>query len=124
MDAFLLLRACLWVNVAILVPVSNLVLFAKPKRVDKVMGPDTQARRILGCMYCSILLVSLKALTLESTDALKLAIPMFWMQIAYKTLSAVFCIHWNQVIIANQLVTMLQLCTLYALHHEGVQVLF
>ena len=124
MNAFQLLRTSLLINVVILVPVSHMMLVSKPKRSDKVMGPDTQARRILGCMYCSILLVSLKALTLDPVEACKLAVPLFWMQIIYKLLSALTCMHFNQVIIANQFVTIVHLLTLYKLHQEGIPVWF
>jgi len=135
MNAFFLLRVSLWVNVAILVPVIYKLLIARSKNkndenhknnFDKVMGPDTQGRRILSSMYCTILILSLRALFLTNPiEACKVAVPLFWMQIIYKTLSAFTCLYWNPVIYANQMVTVIHLCTLYSLHQqEGIQVLF
>ncbi|CAB9522529.1 expressed unknown protein [Seminavis robusta] len=115
-----MLQVSLWLNSIIVFPLSYFLLVAKPKRMDMVMGPDTQARRILASIYLSIGIVSAKATTLPTEQAVQLAVPLFGMQIVYKSITAFSCLKWNQPIYANQFVTAVHLCTLYCLKQDGL----
>lgn len=116
-----MLQASLALNGAIVFPVSFRMLVSKSKGMDVVMGPDTQARRILASVYLAVGVVSMKALTMEKDDAVKVAVPLFWFQIVYKAITALTCKSFNAVIATNQIVTAAHLCTLYSLKSEGFQ---
>jgi hypothetical protein len=114
-----MLQASLALNGAIVFHVSFRMLVSKSKGMDVVMGPDTQARRILASVYLAVGVVSMKALTLEKDEAVKVAVPLLWFQIVYKSITALTCKSFNPVIVTNQIVTVVHLYTLYSLKSEG-----
>ena len=71
----------------------------------EVYGPDTPARRILGCVYLTIGLISLYALLqmiLGRADvALTIAATLFPLQIIYKLMTAYAVRLLHPVVIAN-----------------------
>ena len=117
-----MMKISLGLNSAILTPLT-FGLWANPdlKRHIKVLGPDTQARRILFAMYTSINVLSMAGLSIESNEkAALVAVPVFSAQIIYKTITAFYNKGWTPVIYANQFVTVVHLCTLYAMHQDGL----
>ena len=115
----LLLALALVANCVITYPLSVMLLITMPERLEEVYGPDTEARRILGCMYLAIALVSTLALLAWAARrniqrALQLAVPLFMVQILYKvaTAFAVGLQDKNPVVIANLGVVGLQLVTI------------
>ena len=56
--------------------------------------------------------------------AVLVAVPVFLAQIVYKTITAVYNKGWTPVIYANQFVTVVHLCTLYALYRDGMLDIF
>lgn len=116
-----MLQISLALNSAIVFPVSYGMLVSKSKGMELVMGPDTQARRILASVYMAVGVISLKALSMEKDTSVKLAVPLFWFQIVYKTMSAVVCKSFNPVIVTNQIVAAVHLCTLVSLKSEGYE---
>jgi magnesium-transporting ATPase (P-type) len=125
----------LGLNSLILTPLT-LDLFLNPQRerTAKVLGDDTQARRILCAMYTSINVLSFMTLLLtllsfsstssSSSDlddkAVMLSVPIFAMQIIYKTITAFYNKGWTPVIIANQFVTIFHLATLFTMWRTGL----
>ena len=117
-----MMKISLGLNSAILTPLT-FGLWVNPdlKRHTKVLGPDTQARRILFAMYTSINVLSMLGLSIESNEkAALVAVPVFGAQIIYKTITAFYNKGWTPVIYANQFVTVVHLCTLYAMHQDGL----
>ena len=126
----ILLVLALAINCVITYPLSLMILIIKPERIDKVYGVDTEARRILGCMYLAIAIVSSLAMAVwiakrNIHKTLVLAVPLFAVQIIYKVASA-FAVGLqdkNPVIIANLGVVAFQLLTL-AFNRDDVAQVF
>mmetsp|Transcript_46202 Transcript_46202/g.85893 ORF Transcript_46202/g.85893 Transcript_46202/m.85893 type:complete len:136 (-) Transcript_46202:674-1081(-) len=124
----IMMKLSLGLNCAILTPLT-FALWSRPdsKRHEEVLGPDTQARRILFAMYTSINLLSAAALlSVESSEkkAALVAVPVFAAQIVYKTITAFYNRGWTPVIYANQFVTVVHLFTLHAMRRDGLLDLF
>lgn len=99
--------------------------FIKPERVDEVYGPDSDARRILGCVYLAIAMVSTVALLPRHTHVQRLlvAMPLFVVQIVYK-IATIFAVGFgNPVTIANLGIAVWQLMTLF-LHRKMIYNVF
>ena len=76
-------------------------------------------------MCSAINLLSLVALWSTTTvvapqKAALIAVPVFIAQIIYKTITAVYNKGWTPVIYANQFVTVVHVCTLYAMQKDGL----
>ena len=73
--------------------------------ISEVFGQDSPARRILGCVYATIGLISLYALGQmalgQSEVALTVAVILFPLQILYKLMTAVALRPLHPVVIAN-----------------------
>ena len=111
---YVLLAFALVVNCIIQYPLALFILILKPERIDEIYGPDSKGRRVLGCMYFAIAVVSTAVLTFwKHCNPLDLAVPLFMVQIAYKVVSAMVIEIQNPVIIANLGIVVLQLITLW-----------
>lgn len=84
-------------------------------RIDLVYGENTNARRILACVYLSISLLSVIALFSQSVLD-KVSIPLFAMQIIYKilTLFSVGTIK-HPVVAANIAISLLHAVSIYTI---------
>ena len=84
--------------------------------VDEAFGTDTTARRILGCIYATIGLVSLYALTQlvagNPQIAFLVGATLFPVQIIYKLFTVFVVGPTNPVVIANLMVAALHSATL------------
>ena len=110
------IQVSLVANCVIVFPLSYLLLVHKPKRMERVYGPDTDARRILASLYLAIGVVSVRAL-MESDEptAMAMAAPLLGLQIVYKMLTVVTVGLTSPVVITNVGVTALHLYTLHSI---------
>ena len=119
-----MMKLSLTLNSAILTPLTlRMYLNPAKKEIAQVLGPDTQARRILQAMYCTINVFSLIGLNISFDNPNKaalLAAPLFGVQIFYKTHTAFYNKGWTPVIYANQFVTIVHLYTLFCMHKDGL----
>ncbi|WP_299048477.1 hypothetical protein [uncultured Tateyamaria sp.] len=114
-----MLIAALVVNLVILVPViAGLVR----GRMDLAFGPDTDARRILLCLYCSIAVASAVLILLHVLGA-AWAVPMtfalFAVQIMYKLATVVMVGLHSPVVATNLCVVVFQLSAILAWSGAG-----
>ena len=105
-------------NVVILIAVCT-ALWRDDPAMAEAFGPDTVARRILGCVYATILLTSLYALLRAGLGApqvaISIALVLFPLQIIYK-LATVYAVGAaNPVVVANLAVVALHCLTLATL---------
>jgi hypothetical protein len=70
------------------------------KRLNKVYGPISPARQILACVYLSIAILSISALSNDDIFDM-ISIPLFTMQIVYKVLTLGSVGVNSPVVIAN-----------------------
>ena len=102
-------------NVLILIAVCSALLRNAPGMTE-AFGPDTPARRILTCIYITILATSLYALVRAGLGAphiaLSIALVLFPLQIIYKTATAFLVGLDNPVVVANLGVAALHSVTL------------
>lgn len=110
-----MLALALIVNVLIVTPLT-IGLLARRATMDAVYGPDSDARRILACIYGAIGIVSLYALVQMGLGtrevAVMIATTLFPLQIAYKLATAVFVGLQSPVVITNLVVSALQIVVL------------
>lgn len=95
----------------------GVILFRNMRFVpaDKAFGTDSPARRILGCLYLAIALLSLVPFLVTSLLA-PICLILFSIQILYKTLSFVSLPRIkNPVIAANLLIATLHAVSVYVL---------
>ncbi len=105
-----MLVAALILNVGILLPVLWSI-HTNSAGIKVALGPDTQARRILACVYCAIALTSVGLIALHAAEhvwALPMTLALFAVQASYKlgTLWAVGL--GNPVTKTNLLVVLVQ----------------
>ena len=85
--------------------------------MTEVYGPDSPARRILGCVYMAIGLISLYALLVliigNGSISTAIAATLFPLQIIYKLMSAVAVRPTHPVVIANLGISALLALTLW-----------
>ncbi len=106
------------VNLLVLIPL--LSAFAlNPAHIDPVFGGDTDARRILVCLYATIALVSAVGLGLalsgQTVLATQLGMTLFAMQIAYKLMTVPMVGLASPVVITNLVVVAVHTATLLSL---------
>lgn len=105
-------------NLLILLPL--LAGFAmQPAQMDTVFGPDTDARRILICLYATIALASGAGLFLmiagRANLALTLGVSLFAVQITYKLLT-IPLVGWDSPIVkTNTRVVIIHTMTLLSI---------
>lgn len=106
------------VNILILTPLT-LALLTDRAAMKPVYGPDTDARRILTCVYGAIGIVSLYALVClglgQTQTATQLAWTLFPLQIAYKLATACVVGLRSPVVITNLMVVVLLIAVLATL---------
>lgn len=108
-----LLTVTLALNCAITFPLAFLLLMKKSKLIKRIYGADSNARRILACMYMAIGVVSARALRENDFDQqLALAAPLFQIQCFYKTMTAFAVGPKSPVVVVNLAIVALQLYTL------------
>ena len=125
----LLLYVSLTVNILVVFPLSIMLLIIKPKRVDKVYGPDTDARKILASIYFAIGVASTWTMYLlwkttssetttdDTAGVITMALSIFYLQIIYK-LTTIFTVGiQNPVVVANVFISMLHLMTAHSVKH-------
>lgn len=103
------------INCLILVPLTFGLLSQQPG-MDGPYGPDTDARRILTCLYLTIAVVSLFALVKlgmgQRDVAMRVAWVLFPMQIIYKLATVPIVGLGNPVVVTNLAVVALLSVTL------------
>lgn len=96
-----MLMAALGLNVLILIP----VIWGMPKgAMDAAFGPDTDARRILICVYFAIALVSAALIVLHLVNqswAVPMTLALFAVQITYKLATVLAIGGTNPVVMTN-----------------------
>jgi hypothetical protein len=102
------------VNIAVLVPVL-VGLVRGTKGMDGAFGPDTPSRRILACVYATILLASLAALVFPDKAA-EIAHTLFPLQILYKILTLPALGLRHPVARANAAIAVLHTVTMVTLY--------
>lgn len=104
-------------NVIVLIGVCT-ALLRNSADMDTAFGPDTAARRILICIYGTILLTSLYALVMALVSAphvsLSVGFVLFPLQIIYKVATAFLVGVHNPVVRANLGIAALHSVTLIA----------
>ena len=119
-----MMKISLGLNSAILTPLTlRIYLNPAKKEIAQVLGPDTQARRILLAMYSAINVFSMVGSSIaydNPNKAALLAAPIFGVQIFYKTHTAFYNKGWTPVIYWNQFVTVIHLYTLFCMHQDGL----
>ncbi len=106
------------VNLLVLVPLLS-AFAANPAGLDPVFGPDTDARRILVCLYATLALASVTGLVLwglGAQDAARtLGLVLFSVQIAYKLMTVPAVGLASPVVLTNLAVVGVHAVTLYTL---------
>ncbi|QBF33512.1 hypothetical protein [Thalassococcus sp. S3] len=96
-----MLVIALVVNCLIVFPLS-LALLRDAPQMAPVYGAQTDARRILACLYLSIGFLSISALSLlvmiSQHAALEIARPLFALQIIYK-IGTLFAVGWQSPVV-------------------------
>jgi len=103
-----MLIAALALNIVILFPV---VVGLLGSGMDPAFGPDTDARRILTCVYAAIALVSLGLIALHVAGhswAIPMTFALFAVQITYKLATVVAVGLASPVVMTNLLVVAVQ----------------
>ncbi|MEL7132613.1 MAG: hypothetical protein AAGK77_09380 [Pseudomonadota bacterium] len=104
-----MLVAPLLLNLLILVPV---ILGLLSSGLDDAFGPDTDARRILTCIYIAIALVSAALVVLHAVGhawAVPMTFALFAVQITYKLATVVAVGLASPVVQTNLVVVVVQL---------------
>ncbi len=109
-----MLNLSLIVNIAVLIPVVG-ILLATDRPAERAYGPDTAARRILGCLYAAILIASavLLAGAWMGRDVLAHAQALLAVQVIYKIATLPAVGPRNPVVIANLGIAALHAATLW-----------
>lgn len=109
-----MLMIALAVNIAVLVPVLASIQRGAPA-MTAAFGADTDARRILTCVYGAIAIVSAGLLVLFLADhdwAAPMTVGLFAVQIIYKT-GTVFLVGFaSPVVVTNTVIVAVQICAL------------
>ncbi|APX12734.1 hypothetical protein [Tateyamaria omphalii] len=109
-----MLIAALCLNIAVLVPV---VLALLTGGADAAFGPDTEARRILTCVYISIAAVSLGLIALhlgKHAWAVPMTFALFAVQITYKLTTVLSVGVASPVVLTNLVVVAVQIVVIVA----------
>lgn len=109
-----MLALALGLNIVILVPV---LWGLAAGQMDAAFGPDTDARRILACVYAAIALVSAGLIALHVAQhpwAVPMTLAVFALQISYK-LGTVFVVGLSSpVVVTNLAVVAVQVVVIAA----------
>jgi len=107
-------------NILILVPLL-LSLYRDTAGMADAFGPDSDARRILACLYATIALVSVYALVQLALDNRSVAIQIAWVlfpvQIIYKLATVPTVGLGSPVVMTNLFVVVVLIATLAALRY-------
>ena len=109
-----MLIAALILNIAILAPVIWALSTGSPG-MDAAFGPETDARRILTCVYGGIALASAALIALHSAGhpwAIPMTLALFGVQISYKLATVWVVGVSNPVVMTNILVILVQIAAL------------
>jgi hypothetical protein len=111
-------------NIVVLIPVIS-VLLLDLDRVEPFWGVDQASRQILTSIYIAILFASIALFFLKNKTKLIVATTIFFMQIIYKTLTAVLVINAfiNPVVLSNLAITAVHLFTLYTIFKHNPDLL-
>lgn len=107
-----MLVAALGLNLLILIPV---ITGLTNGTMDSAFGPDTDARRILTCVYFGIALTSAALIALNVVKhpwAVPMTFALFGVQISYKLASAVVVGVTSPVILTNLFVVVVQVAVI------------
>ncbi|WP_299551865.1 hypothetical protein [uncultured Tateyamaria sp.] len=103
-----MLVAALGLNLIILVPVISGLMNGT---MNEAFGPDTDARRILACVYAAIALASAALITLHIGNhswAVPMSFALFGVQITYKLATVVVVGLGSPVVLTNLVVVAVQ----------------
>ncbi|WP_299208593.1 hypothetical protein [uncultured Tateyamaria sp.] len=109
-----MLVAALGLNLVILIPVITGLMNGT---MDSAFGPDTDARRILKCVYFGIAVTSAALIVLNVVNhpwAVPMTFALFGVQISYKLASAVVVGVASPVILTNLFVLIVQVAVILA----------
>ena len=111
-------------NIVVLIPVISVILLDLD-RVEPFWGVDQASRQILTSIYIAILFASIALFFLKNKTKLIVATTIFFMQIIYKTLTAVLVINAfiNPVVLSNLAITAVHLFTLYTIFKHNPDLL-
>jgi len=116
-----MLIAALILNIAILAPVIWALATVSPG-MDAAFGPETDARRILTCVYAAIAMVSAALIGLHSLGhvwAVPMTLALFGVQISYKLATVWVVGVSNPVVMTNILVVVVQIATVLVALRAG-----
>jgi len=106
------------VNILILGPLL-ISIAQRPERMDPFLGPATDGRRILVCLYMSLAIASVFGLIQlasgYSEAALSLGVSLFSLQILYKLMTVPAVGLQNPVVRTNLVVAIIHIATLLTL---------
>jgi len=106
------------VNLLVLIPLLSAFAF-NPTSMDPVFGADTDARRILVCLYATIALATVVGVGLLAlgapNEARTLGVILFSMQIAYKLMTVPAVGLGSPVVLTNLAVVGVHAVTLFTL---------
>ncbi|WP_298676384.1 hypothetical protein [uncultured Lentibacter sp.] len=106
-------------NLLILLPLLAAFLFT-PESMTPAFGPDTNARRILVCLYATIAVASMVSLALLATGYTEtgrhISVTLFALQIVYKSLTVLFIGFGSSVVVTNGVVVLVHSTTLLTLY--------
>lgn len=106
-----MLIAALILNIAILAPVIWALSSGSPD-MDAAFGPETDARRILTCVYGAIAVVSAALIALHSAGhpwAIPMTLALIGVQVSYKLATVWVVGASNPVVMTNVLVIVVQI---------------
>ncbi|WP_299701851.1 hypothetical protein [uncultured Tateyamaria sp.] len=109
-----MLVAALGLNLVILIPVITGLMNGT---MDSAFGPDTDARRILACVYFGLAVTSAALIVLNVVNhpwAVPMTFALFGVQISYKLASAVVVGVASPVILTNLFVLIVQVAVILA----------
>lgn len=109
-----MLIAALGLNIVILIPVISGLLSGA---MDSTFGPDTDARRILTCVYIAIALASAVLIALNLMDhpwAVPMSFALFGVQIVYKLATTVAVGLASPVVLTNLCVVAVQVAVIWS----------